>query len=493
MLKNLLVWFMAAMLSLTLAFAQPPNPTTAPNFTLTDMNNVQQDMYSYLDQGVTVILDIWATWCGPCISSIPHLETIWNQHGFSATGDSTVMIFSLEIDPTTSNEAAMISQHGIHNPVFNNGHTIENLGYNTGSLPTFYVVCPDREYFSQIGGLSSPNSLLTGVSACRPLPNTSVDLRTSFNWYTGEDEFCGGEGITPRMWIKNMGTTTITSFDLEVGQGGMALGSTSWSGSLARFESANIEFDRIGAFNSTAIVDLTLKNPNGMTDEAPLDNAFQIQARKVQTWDSLNYTLWFTTDNNASELSWEIVDHRGVQIAQGGNTGSTPPYFNNSPVQEQVTLPGGGCYELIIYDSGSDGWNFNPQTGAGTMLMQPTGTRDVVASLDGSSFSTADAKIKFEVSGTYTNIDDQKFVSDLTVYPNPFSNEAWVSFDMLKSDRVQISLIDVTGKQVMTRDLGQMATGTQEVNISGANLPAGLYFLNVQVGTEQITRKVSIK
>jgi len=64
---------------------------------------------------------------------------------------------------------------------------------------------------------------------------------------------------------------------------------------------------------------------------------------------------------------------------------------------------------------------------------------------------------------------------------------------MLKSDRVQISLIDVTGKQVMTRDLGQMATGTQEVNISGANLPAGLYFLNVQVGTEQITRKVSIK
>jgi hypothetical protein len=64
---------------------------------------------------------------------------------------------------------------------------------------------------------------------------------------------------------------------------------------------------------------------------------------------------------------------------------------------------------------------------------------------------------------------------------------------MLKSDLVQVSLVDVTGKRVMSKDYGQMATGQQEIKLSAGNLPAGMYFLTVQVGNEQITRKVSIQ
>ena len=53
-----------------LSFSQLPDGTVAPNFTTTDVNGNEHTLYEYLDNGYTVILDISATWCGPC----------WNYH-----------------------------------------------------------------------------------------------------------------------------------------------------------------------------------------------------------------------------------------------------------------------------------------------------------------------------------------------------------------------------------------------------------------------------
>ena len=29
----------------------------------------------------TIVLDFWATWCGPCIEKLPEMEKLWNEHG----------------------------------------------------------------------------------------------------------------------------------------------------------------------------------------------------------------------------------------------------------------------------------------------------------------------------------------------------------------------------------------------------------------------------
>ena len=46
--------------------AQLPDGSIAPDFTATDINGVQYNLYDLLDAGDTVILDFFATWCGHC-------------------------------------------------------------------------------------------------------------------------------------------------------------------------------------------------------------------------------------------------------------------------------------------------------------------------------------------------------------------------------------------------------------------------------------------
>jgi hypothetical protein len=78
-MKKLL--FSAAMLLAGVsANAQLAPGSVAPNFTVSayqswlstagSSSNGSYSLYSYLDQGYTVFLDVSATWCGPC----------WNYH-----------------------------------------------------------------------------------------------------------------------------------------------------------------------------------------------------------------------------------------------------------------------------------------------------------------------------------------------------------------------------------------------------------------------------
>ena len=51
-----------------LSYAQLPDGSTAPDFTVTDINGETYRLYDLLDSGYTVVIDLNATWCGPCWS-----------------------------------------------------------------------------------------------------------------------------------------------------------------------------------------------------------------------------------------------------------------------------------------------------------------------------------------------------------------------------------------------------------------------------------------
>lgn len=85
MFKQLIVGVLTVAASLSVAFAQsgrgggslkPGDP--AP--TLNDAMWLKGEPATQWQKGHVYVLDFWATWCGPCIASIPHLNELQKQY-----------------------------------------------------------------------------------------------------------------------------------------------------------------------------------------------------------------------------------------------------------------------------------------------------------------------------------------------------------------------------------------------------------------------------
>lgn len=50
----------------------------APDFTLRDIENKEVRLSAY--EGKIVMLSFWATWCGPCLVEMPHLQRIYDTY-----------------------------------------------------------------------------------------------------------------------------------------------------------------------------------------------------------------------------------------------------------------------------------------------------------------------------------------------------------------------------------------------------------------------------
>ena len=69
----------------------------APDFTLKDLNSETVSLEDF--RGKVVLLDFWATWCGPCIHEQPELKAIYEKHKHNP--DFALISISSDVDDET--------------------------------------------------------------------------------------------------------------------------------------------------------------------------------------------------------------------------------------------------------------------------------------------------------------------------------------------------------------------------------------------------------
>ena len=78
---------------------------------------------------------------------------------------------------------------------------------------------------------------------------------------------------------------------------------------------------------------------------------------------------------------------------------------------------------------------------------------------------------------------------NVTMYPNPVSGQATLSFSLNESCNVSYQVFDMTGRMVMNQGLGRFAEGEHQVSINTESLSTGSYILRLNQGASNASVK----
>lgn len=177
------------------AIGQIDDGSIVPDFTLIDWYGETHNLYSYLNDGKTVFLEIFAAHCPSCWSyhQTERMKNMYNQYGPEGTDE--VMVLALEYDQyNTVNAFTGVGEvwntagnwlEGTPYPQFNlEGVDREVfIDYDVTFYPLVYKICPDR-IIERMSTSSTEEQLYENVQACEPL--SIIEETKDFNVYFDE-------------------------------------------------------------------------------------------------------------------------------------------------------------------------------------------------------------------------------------------------------------------------------------------------------------------
>ena len=487
-MKKLL--FSLAVLTGAVAYAQTPVGTAVSNFTLTDINGNSHSLFNYLDQGKMVVIDVSATWCGPCWSyhGTGALNNFYNQFGPSGTNQA--MVFFVEGDPQTPqaylNGPAVQGQTqgdwvtGQNMPIINlaNQASFENSGMSIDYFPEMYVICPNRVIIASgvAGAIGTVANLTSLLGQCPPPASNPADV-AALN-YLGSLTHCEGS-YTPSVQIQNNGTSPLTSATITITQGGNTVSTGTYSGNLATYGTANVTCSAIPNFTGGAL-NVTVATTG---DASAANNNVNANIAVALIAASQYVLVNITTDAYASETSWTIKNASGTTVASGGgNWQDLAAAGQTVQTPVQVTLSANQCYDFEITDDYGDGICCQYGNGAYSVTDATGATL-----LSGGEFGDSEKK-PFKTGAL--GINEENFAS-MNVYPNPASDAINVSFEAANAD-YSVDVLDIQGRVIASQVVSNV-NGAQVVTFATENMAKGNYIVRIASNGFTSTKSVVVR
>jgi len=212
-----------------------------------------------------------------------------------------------------------------------------------------------------------------------------------------------------------------------------------------------------------------------------------------ESWDLL-FTRYTTPLESEGVFLEYIVtgtlSNKGVEVAQADGIDPATVDFENYSDSYSDTLTTIG-HDWKAFDLSSFQWSI--PTDRVYFVKNAVGEIWKVQFVDFEGSSTGTTTIEQSLVGTVTNLDNIfQHLESFGLYPNPATDFVNIALESKTSaPQALIQIFNTAGQLLRTQQIAiQAGLNTEQLSL---NLPAGIYQVSVQVGTDRITKPLIVK
>lgn len=146
------ILYARGLLSVHQGMAPPPSlaalklenpPEAAPDVAFTDQMGARHALSTF--RGRFVLLNLWATWCAPCVAELPALSRL-------AAFAPGLRVLPVNMDRGTVDAAGFLKSHHVKLPVFRDSDVVMLRSFKAYGLPMTVLIDPQGKIVARAEG-----------------------------------------------------------------------------------------------------------------------------------------------------------------------------------------------------------------------------------------------------------------------------------------------------------------------------------------------------
>jgi Bacterial Ig domain/Secretion system C-terminal sorting domain/Bacterial pre-peptidase C-terminal domain len=411
----------------------------------------------------------------------------------------------------TINATAADADGTITSVAFYNGATL--LGTSTVAPYTYTWVNPATGSYALTAKATDNGGAVTTSAIVNV--SVAIQLDAGISAITTPNGAVGTASAVPSVTLKNFGTTTLTATPISYKVDNNAFAVFNWTGSLAAGATAAVTLPSVtgyaaGAHTFTAQTGTVNGSADGNTANDALTANFTYT---INTCTNDNETA-----NNASTTA-VVLTVNTAKNSQIGSNGDVDYYkFTTTATAPKVKITLSNLpadYDLDFYSATTAGAistkiatgaasgttaeviTYNTQTTAKTYYLRVYGYNGAFSTATCYNLLVQTSNVNFAKEGVLPTRNDKPtndvvLLEQLSLFPNPATNEVNVQFVGTQSGDYNVSLFNATGKTILAQKV-TFNEGNNNASFDVSTLPRGLYVVKVSNGAESFSQKVIIE